>query len=559
NGTASFRFRLFNQALGGVQMGPTLTACNLSLSNGLFTAELDFGADVFEGSERWLDIAVESPAGACAAFTPLGPRQLLSAAPYAVRSLAPWATSGTSTYYNAGNVGIGTSSPIADLEISGADSVVRLSSTGNGGTSQLDLQGDTPSGLSTNTLGLLRFLDDAGGVHAQIASNKGLFGAPLLFTIDGTAAAAFNTNGDFGIGTTLPIARLQLAGGTDSEPGSGGFLVLGTTDAANISIDNNEIMARNAGGTSTLYLNNDGGDVSIIPNGGGQCGIGTPPTASTLTVFNSLFVNGGAQPRIDVGPNGFILMDTGADITITNGGLEVNTPSGGSTFFNRTASDGTLINFYNNSTFAGGISVVGSTVSYNTFTGSHHAWTDTTIEPGSLVALTGENQRDHAGPNCEVVYGIAPVAQANDPACLGSYLCPPDPSDPDSRHLVAAVGNGEMWVVDAGTGDIEPGDALIASDVTGCAMLDDPSRFAVGHVVARAAEGIRWSSLPATAGGKRVLLSVFFDRFDRQGDAAAMEQAVQSLRDENAALQARLDDLERSMAEWLRSAKEEGR
>lgn len=71
--------------------------------------------------------------------------------------------------------------------------------------------------------------------------------------------------GRVGIGVAAPGYKLHVDGGTDSEPGSGGFVVIGATAGANISMDNNEIMARNNGVASTLFLNNDGGDVVIAP------------------------------------------------------------------------------------------------------------------------------------------------------------------------------------------------------------------------------------------------------------------------------------------------------
>ena len=40
----------------------------------------------------------------------------------------------------------------------------------------------------------------------------------------------------------------------------------------------------------------------------------------------------------------------------------------------------------------GTISVSGSTVSYNAFTGSHYAWSNENIERGILVSLTGVNK-----------------------------------------------------------------------------------------------------------------------------------------------------------------------
>lgn len=548
NGAASARFRLFNLAAGGSQIGSTITICDLDLVDGLFTVELDFGPTAFDGSARWLEIAVQAPAGNCATFTTLSPRQPITAAPYALRSLAPWEPNGSFLFYNGGFVGIGTDTPTTKLEVEAGDATLRVTSTAVNGTSTLDLKGDAPSGLTTNALGTIRFLDESNAVRASISSNLGFLASPFVFSSDGVSHMALTGTGNLGVGTTLPIARLQLVGGTDSEPSTGGFLVIGETNSSSLSMDNNEIMARNNGEVSTLFLNNDGGDISMCA-GGGQVGIGTSPTSASLTVFNSLFVNGGAQPRIDVGPNGFILMDSGADITITNGGLEVNTPSGGSTFFNRTAPDGTLINFLNNGTFAGGIAVFGSTVSYNTFTGSHLGWTETPIAHGALVTLTGDNQRAHPGPNCEVVYGIAPSTMANDSRCLGAYLAAPDPDDASSRHLVASVGNGELWVVDSGLGDIEPGTSLISSDVAGCAMRDDPARFEVGHVIGRAAEGVRWSEVtPGADGTRRVLVSVFFDPFQRHGGTTELKQLVESLQAENAALRSRLDAIEGTLS-----------
>ncbi|MGE3181311.1 MAG: hypothetical protein AB7N71_06755 [Phycisphaerae bacterium] len=70
-------------------------------------------------------------------------------------------------------------------------------------------------------------------------------------------------SGNVGIGTTAPAAKLHVNGGTDSSIGGGGYIVSGSTTGLNISIDNNEIMARNNGATSTLFLNNDGGAVRV--------------------------------------------------------------------------------------------------------------------------------------------------------------------------------------------------------------------------------------------------------------------------------------------------------
>ena len=53
NGICSFEFKLFDANTGGAQVGSTLTANNVNVANGLFTAEVDFG-DQFQGEARWL-------------------------------------------------------------------------------------------------------------------------------------------------------------------------------------------------------------------------------------------------------------------------------------------------------------------------------------------------------------------------------------------------------------------------------------------------------------------------------------------------------------------------
>lgn len=83
-GTADLRFSLFDAAAGGVQIGATIARNNVSVSAGVFTVGLDFGADAFaDNQERYLQIEVRSPAGA-GAFTVLGARQAVTVTPYAI-------------------------------------------------------------------------------------------------------------------------------------------------------------------------------------------------------------------------------------------------------------------------------------------------------------------------------------------------------------------------------------------------------------------------------------------------------------------------------------------
>ena len=81
-GLYDLRFTLHDLVSGGGIIGGPLTNEATSVSNGLFTVTLDFGAGVFTGAERWLEIAVRTNGGG--AFSALNPRQPITATPYAI-------------------------------------------------------------------------------------------------------------------------------------------------------------------------------------------------------------------------------------------------------------------------------------------------------------------------------------------------------------------------------------------------------------------------------------------------------------------------------------------
>lgn len=83
NGNCDFVFSLWDAATEGNQIGSNQDRLNVSVSNGLFTVQLDFGADAFQGDARWLWVRVRCPAGG-GDYTILDPRQPLTPAPYAL-------------------------------------------------------------------------------------------------------------------------------------------------------------------------------------------------------------------------------------------------------------------------------------------------------------------------------------------------------------------------------------------------------------------------------------------------------------------------------------------
>jgi hypothetical protein len=82
NGSYDLQFIVYNASAGGSEIGPILTNAGTPVSNGLFAVTLNFGANIFTGSNCWLDIAARTNGGGN--FTELSPRQPLTPSPYAI-------------------------------------------------------------------------------------------------------------------------------------------------------------------------------------------------------------------------------------------------------------------------------------------------------------------------------------------------------------------------------------------------------------------------------------------------------------------------------------------
>jgi Pectinesterase len=89
SGTYDLELKLFDALNGGAQVGSTVPKDDVTITNGLFTVQLDFG-NVFSGTALYLEIGVR-PGASVGAYTTLTPRQQLNATPYSVyASKAPW-------------------------------------------------------------------------------------------------------------------------------------------------------------------------------------------------------------------------------------------------------------------------------------------------------------------------------------------------------------------------------------------------------------------------------------------------------------------------------------
>lgn len=83
--TYQMRFELYDAAAGGSQIGATITNTSVAVTQSIFSLQLDFGGAAFDGSERYLEIAVRKASGD--AWTILTARQQISSTPYSIKSM----------------------------------------------------------------------------------------------------------------------------------------------------------------------------------------------------------------------------------------------------------------------------------------------------------------------------------------------------------------------------------------------------------------------------------------------------------------------------------------
>lgn len=253
SGDYSMTFRLFGSLAGADQIGGNIVQ-NVSVAAGLFTAVLDFGTTAFNGSDRWLEVQVGGQV--------LSPRIKLNAVPYAAYAHKPWVKSGTAVHYSDGNVGIGTSTPGFPLTFANQLGA-KISLYGQSGnsygfgiqsallqihtnvqaadiafgygsseafTETMRVKGNGRVGIGTSAPvykfdvlgagGVARFSDGSRHLAAWLGDSEGADGAffgtttahSLILLSSNTARVTVLPNGDVGIGTTTPMAKLDLRG-----------------------------------------------------------------------------------------------------------------------------------------------------------------------------------------------------------------------------------------------------------------------------------------------------------------------------------------------------------
>ena len=295
DGLYDLQLRLYDSLAGGTQVGSTLDANEVDVNDGYFTLLLDFGsaAAVFDGNARWLEIgvregALEDPN----VYTVLVPRQELTPTPYALYAAnAPggaaadndWKVTGTNMFsMPVGNVGIGTTTPVRKLDVTG-------DARFDGALYARDATG-------------IGFRDDAG--------NLGLW---------------VEVDGDVGIGTTAPDAELEVQrndSATNSQiwvdqDGSGDATIgwSGGSQTYAIGIDNSD-----GDKFKISNSNSAGSNARITIDTSGNVGIGTTNPSGSLYPNSKTLEVEGIAPSIVLDDTDGTFKD---DFEISNGGDKV--------------------------------------------------------------------------------------------------------------------------------------------------------------------------------------------------------------------------------------------
>jgi hypothetical protein len=163
NGAYELTFQMFDGPQVGAPVSGILTN-QAAISNGVFTVLLNFGAGVFTGGDRWLQVQVRT--NGAGGFTPLIPRQYIASAPYAIQA-------GNVMWQNLSTINTGPGIAV------GASNALRVV-FGGGGTNTAAARSDHQHFGQSWT---------GAGERALALTNAALTGAPL-----GLAAQTDYTN-----------------------------------------------------------------------------------------------------------------------------------------------------------------------------------------------------------------------------------------------------------------------------------------------------------------------------------------------------------------------------
>ncbi|MFO0837038.1 MAG: hypothetical protein U1D55_00805 [Phycisphaerae bacterium] len=221
NGNVDMTFSLWDDptlSAPANQVGSTITFDGVganpppvTVANGLFTVALDFGFPAFDGNARWVEVSVRFPAGS-GVYTTLTPRQPITVAPYAIRSLIdnvgggltlPYAGSTNSAVpaFQVTNTGAGNAAAFIGNHITTPSLLVSTT-----GITALRANANTGDGIAVDGLGTVQGI--SGGTIAGSTGVRGISQGPVAVTTYGVYGTTNSANsvaaGVYGTSSTGP-------------------------------------------------------------------------------------------------------------------------------------------------------------------------------------------------------------------------------------------------------------------------------------------------------------------------------------------------------------------
>jgi hypothetical protein len=465
DGLYDFQFKLFDDDdfVAGNQVGNTITSFNVQVANGVFTAQLDFGAcsTCFNGAPRFLEVGVR-PAGSPGSFTVLSPRQPIAAAPYAVRSLS------AATADNATQLGGQTASGFIQNTTS-QQAMTNFNISGSG-TAGGTLTGGVVNATTQYNINGLRMLTASG------AFNDGF-----------TVLAASNTFLGEGAGlTTMPSPGLSDFGGKFNS-----FFGV-NAGKANTTGNSNSFFGARAGSANT-----SGGENSFFGKEAGA--------SNTFGPENSFFGFAAGFSNIGGGFNSFFGARAGISNTSGSGntffgyfsGFD-NTTGGSNSFFGSSAGSANTTGF-RNSFFGHNAGSQNRTGANNTFIGGDADFF-VTNSTGNENTLLGAFAKVNSGINNATAIGARARVNQSNSLVLGSISGVND-CTPENNCASVNVGIGTATpsakLTVSGTGDF---------DTPGAARLDLINTAATTSYLMHVTNVGLWQ-VATTAGATRLVIN----------------------------------------------------
>ena len=369
NGTYQFEFKLFDAASGGNQIGQTLSDVSATVTNGIFSVNLDFGVASYTGAGRYLEISVRA-AGSGQPYTNLNPRQEVTSTPYAVRSLnsnqadqsntANFATDAA----NLGGIAANQYVLTTDPRLNQTPGNFIQNSTNQQPTSNFNISGEGKADKFTAAtqfnIGANRVLT-AGNGSLFVGFGAGQGGAiGGLNTFLGNNAGMNTTNGTRNTFTGAGAGLNNTLGNDNSFFGSGAGL--NNTNAINNSFFGSYSGTTNTTGSNNSFFGYESGRMNTIglgnaffgkssgksnTTGGGNSFFGNQSGEdNTVGNSNAFFGEKSGQNNIDGSSNSFFGVNSGAFNTNgasnsffgRNSGFS-NTSGGFNTFFGINSGD----------------------------------------------------------------------------------------------------------------------------------------------------------------------------------------------------------------------------